>query len=254
MQALLAAHPDVYSFPETHFFEHLDQHRHGRGGPFVDPLMRRELSRLRDALSPGARVVRVWSPTVGGWVRGFAQLLDRIATAHGASCWIEKTPSHLHYIDLIEANMSDSVFVHVVRNGPEVVASVVDVTRHHPGVWGGARSIDVAARRWRHDIGLTAKALHRPNHVVIRYEQLLDDVSTLDPAWRLLDLVGDASVDHRCVADHLVLDTEPWKARVHEAIGPAGSRLDRFSAAERARILELTSERPEPLTILDGLG
>ncbi len=105
LQSLLAAHPRMTSFPESHFFTSLvpDQPqlctrgiaarraRH-RFQQFVTEIGRPELRRHL----PG-RAHRIRQH-----VKVFVNLLDSLTLERGKDRWVEKTPDHLHVVSVIE--------------------------------------------------------------------------------------------------------------------------------------------------------
>jgi Sulfotransferase family len=236
VQAHLAAHPAVWSLPETHFFHRLEPYRYGPRGTLV----RRGAEKLLVELSE--QVGRPWvvspRPTLASYVRRFAAILDEAAAAEGASAWVEKTPGHLHYLNLIHRYIPDAVFVHVTRSGPDVVASIVQVTREHPEGWDGARSIEVAAARWRNDMKITEVRRNEPSHAIVRYEDLVEGQDALLPLWRLLD-VPAVEVDHRASADSVIRPSESWKRDVGANVSQLPSRFASLTEEERKRIVDL---------------
>ncbi len=54
----------------------------------------------------------------------------RIATWPGRDLWIEKTPNHLLYLPEIAHHIPDACFVHVIRCGVDVLASIADANLH----------------------------------------------------------------------------------------------------------------------------
>jgi len=127
----------------------------------------------------------------------------------------------LHYLKYIRKLIKDCKFVHVIRNGPDVVASLYEVTHKHPEAWGGPRNIDCCLRRWIQDVRISLKYTHRPHHLIVRYEHLVEN-----PESVLKDLcrsVGVAYSDallqqYAFTSKSLVTRDEPWKASVGKAI------------------------------------
>ena len=54
----------------------------------------------------------------------FVSVLDLLTQKQAKTCWIEKTPSHVQRINCIEKLVSAAKFVHIVRDGEDVVASL----------------------------------------------------------------------------------------------------------------------------------
>jgi hypothetical protein len=180
LQSLLAAHPQIASFPETHFFESLAP---------ANPLIRS----LGMGLASGQRVRRRFKnflsiinrenmeeylPSfplfMSQYASAFVQVLDRITEEQGKSLWIEKTPGNLRQIGLIEKLLEGAQFIHIIRSGSDTVASLYEVTQNHPEVWGYRWTIDECIRQWKEDIEITQIYFSKPNHTLVKYEQLVE--------------------------------------------------------------------------------
>ncbi|MBJ3773817.1 sulfotransferase, partial [Klebsiella pneumoniae] len=61
--------------------------------------------------------------------------------------WLEKTPDHLFYIDHLRAAVPDVRFLHVQREGTQVVGSLYRVARDHPA-WRPFLSLERCVDRW----------------------------------------------------------------------------------------------------------
>ena len=68
--------------------------------------------------------------------RALVEVLDTLTLSQGKEVWIEKTPGHLRFVDQIEKLVSGAKFVHMVRNGEDVVASLYDIGKRYPELWG----------------------------------------------------------------------------------------------------------------------
>lgn len=253
VQSLLNAHPAVRSFPETHaFMESLADPPWDRLGL----ASRGSTDRIRSFLEDVDRSVladevpRV-AVTWGRLARALVQVLDAMAAEDGASAWVEKTPDHLEHVDRLETHVPRARFVHVLRNGPDVVASLRDVTRDHPEAWGRGRpwSLEECAEKWAEAVRTSLHHADDEAHLNLRYEDVADDPEAT--LTSILDHVGLPDRDQvlagrSAAADEVVRGDEPWKAdvaedvenrngeRFHQALGPE----------ERERVMDL----------LDGTG
>src|SRR5262245_28494326 len=105
LQGMLASHPSIQSFPETHYFakayprnalqRFLTVPTWSVRGYLPELLM--ELG--REDLLPLAQL----SPWDTAFQRPFLRILDAITLEAGRSLWVEKTPRHLHCIPQIAA-------------------------------------------------------------------------------------------------------------------------------------------------------
>jgi hypothetical protein len=127
LQSLVAAHPQVASFPESHFFTRIISSR-----PVLRHLglaslrARPQFTLLLDLL--GRPELRTCLPRLAvsprQYARAFTTVLDTVAREQHKQAWLEKTPRHLEYIDDISALVSNAKFIHLIRNGADVVASL----------------------------------------------------------------------------------------------------------------------------------
>lgn len=244
LQSMLFAHPDIYSFPETHFFKHLL----GVGEQFT---LRRKpqglLRKLRDAGRDSLLLLGI----VDGWSRAkawkamrvlpdfdaaasgssislrrnamaFVELADAAALKAGRRMWIEKTPDHLFCAKRIQNYIPDAMFIHIIRNGPDTVASLVDAGRKYPGEWGREQEtlVEHTIQRW--NIAVKESLCYRedPKHYIVSYEELVSSpVKILSEICGFLGCVFDEKMvaDRSEKANNLIRDIEPWK---RAAMGP----------------------------------
>ena len=98
-----------------------------------------------------------------------AGLYSAYALAHGKSRYADKTPSHLQAVDLLAERFPNARFLHIVRDGRDVAASVLTMDF-------GAREFAQAARGWgghvlkAHESGVR---LGPERYHEVHYEQLV---------------------------------------------------------------------------------
>ncbi|AND70966.1 hypothetical protein ATSB10_35120 [Dyella thiooxydans] len=223
VQAMLARHPEVATLPETAFFEHLYGELHWRWRDHGVPHRRRRAVEMGFARRHGRHVLQQLQGRLGGGdvavplrlagcIERFVGLLDDYAAAGGHSMWIEKTPNHLLYIPEIERHVPDARFVHVIRDGLDVVASIADANLHYDdnhGFGGGAK---LWAQRWNRATNLHGRQVGKPNHHFV----FLDDfVADTPREWRrlceALALDPGAPLAEACARPIADLADEPWK-------------------------------------------
>lgn len=120
------------------------------------------------------------------WIRESVQaLFARFAAACGKSRWAEKTPAHVFHVDLIHEVFPDAQFVHMIRNGRDVVRSLQNMS------WA-PRRIRWSVRRWADSVraGRAHGARLPPGlYTEVRYEDLVaQPEGTLR---RLCDFLGE---------------------------------------------------------------
>lgn len=151
------------------------------------------------------------------WNARLRELFERFQVDYmrrrGKRRWAEKTPRYTLYLDFVNQLFPDAQFVHVIRDGRDVVLSCQD----RWGFWWAARA---AARGWpryvraARDFGRTVPA-HR--YMELRYERLVRDP---EPTLRDLSaFLGEV--------------WDPCVLQFHEAPHDDTSRYSRFTAARR---------------------
>jgi hypothetical protein len=253
VQALLARHPAIHTFPETAFFEQLHGKLEWRWGD----VRAKNRTRWRQRLGLARRRTREafailhrqligsspfpWTPLRNRPLsRRFLDLLDRSAAGAGRSMWLEKTPNHLLYIPEIEALVPDARFVHVVRRGVDVLASLADVHLRfeNDAVFGGGTVH--WARRWNRAMQIHHQHVDRPNHYFVFLEDL---VRQPEAEWaRLCDFLGlavDTPLDSACQQPIANLDYEPWKvSAIHGQLRKADPKVDGLFGPKMQRWLQ----------------
>lgn len=235
LQSILLTDPSIMSFPESHFFVNLFKgrsqlrKRFNLASPYSRPGFETFISEA------GHPEMKTSLPRHGlslrQHTRAFTQTLDAIAKQHHKFIWIEKTPDHVKFIDFIETHVSDARFIHIVRHGPDVVASLYDVTHKYPLEWEGPWDIDRCLRKWMTSVTNTYRHRDKPNHLMVSYTNLVQDPALA--SQRLGHFIGanlaPASLAHRQgIFKKIALQREPWKANSGKAIYQKAA--DKFSS------------------------
>lgn len=177
LQSLLALHPYIFTFPESHFFKYLES---------KSPL----LSKIKIASSSTGKILDQFLKEIGSeeirlrrwkgdlnikkYARAFIEGCDQTTIQNGKYLWIEKTPGHLYYIDLIENLVPRAKFIHLIRNGEDTIASLYEVTNNYPCEWGGAKSLEYCIKRWINDTLISQHLCDNYNqHTLVSYENLV---------------------------------------------------------------------------------
>jgi hypothetical protein len=240
---MIAAHPRLISYPETHFWDYTipDKFRYRFLKIYSAPekaLVRAYLDEHEfplDAMSD----MKSRYLTTRSWSRALMRILDRL-TDPELSGWIEKTPRHLYAIPYITGADKDALFLHILRSGKDVVASMYEVTHKYPEYWNGPRTIDMCLERWKRDVELSKKYLTHPRHFFISYEELLEyKEKILEKVCEFLGVSFSLEMidSFMSEAQKLVGEKEKWKAANISGRSPGSKFSSIFSSNEQEYIL-----------------
>jgi len=245
---MLATHEAIASFPESQFFMHLFpyefEHRRRRWG-INSRWTKKRLEKFLREIGHEEMLQRLPATPLFAslYTQKFVSILDTLTAGQGKSIWLEKTPQHLYHIEWIEKNIRGVKFIHILRNGADVVASMYEVRSKYPQDWPNEPAdIDLAIKRWREDVQISLRYQHRANHQLVKYEQLLADPQAM--LGKLCQFIGvefDEKMlqDYSKTAKQLILDREAWKASVEQPIKTTNSQkfYQLFDARQREYIL-----------------
>ena len=139
---------------------------------------------------------------IAGYRRFVESLFARHAELDGKPFWVNKTPTYIAALPFLKQVWPDLVFIHCVRDGRDVAASVL--TRPWgPNTWSEAGSW------WRDQIrpGLEFAQRYPGELVVARYEDVLaQPTQALECVLEVLGLRGASATVERYLAAGAVLD------------------------------------------------
>lgn len=155
MRSILDAHPSIVCPPwETGIFVEL--------ASFLD---RFEKTQAKHHFLPDE--ASIWQ-----WVRHTVDdLMARVISSFAKPRWAEKTPAHVLHIELIHRVYPRAQFVHMIRNGYEVVRSLQNVTWAPDYVRGNARTWVNYVRAGRAVAGKLPAGLYHE----LRYDELVTE-------------------------------------------------------------------------------
>jgi Sulfotransferase family len=156
------------------------------------------------------------------------------AARHDKERWGDKTPGHARYMREISAALPEARFIHLIRDGRDVAASL----RGLPFAPGDG-SIAAIARHWRDTCHFARRAGEAvPHYIEVRYEELITEPeATLRRICEFIDLDFDESMlqAHERAEERL---REMRSAR----IAPGGS----IELADGTRLEVRTTRPPDP--------
>lgn len=245
LQSLIASHPDIVSFPETHLFSStVSINRLAR---FFMVYRTRHRNKVREILhqlgvqSDLHQHLQVPVFRTTEWIKQLMPVLDEIARAFGnkQNILLEKTPRHLHYVEEITKADPNAHIIHIIRSGKDVVASLHEATSNNPGKWGGARSLKKSIFWWNRCFRSAQQYVGYPRHHFVWYNELVEHTEEV-----LKVLFGDIGLEyHQSIieeyhrtAHSLITEEEPWKANNTSESINASDKFSRFSPEEQEYI------------------
>ncbi len=189
------------------------QRRLGLSSPSLHRRLQGCLDRAFVDAGGAPQLKRRW--TGRGYVREFCRVLDERAASRYCTCWVEKTPDHLAYVDLLSDLIPDAHFLHVVRAGEDVIASAIDGQLRYAehNVFYG--TLPYWIRRWNRAARWHVEHAGRERHTVLPFECLFsagDQVRTMMRTLSGTDAqivpAATGSSPLNTIAD---LASEPWK-------------------------------------------
>lgn len=268
LQSLLAAHSELTSFTETHFFS---RDFRALPTPPYAALRRNPTPRLMEFLAENGvdpssgelperieRLRAILIPPLHGQTAALELLgaLDDLTLERGAAGWVEKTPRHLRYLRFLEHLPLPGPrprFVHIIRNGADVVKSLHQASRH----WPRAYSVEECVRRWNRDMAISLRRARGARDEFVFYEELVRRPEiVLQRLFESLRLPWEPGIVERYAenASGLVTPDETWKANVDRGVlqsartqvAPASKKLDELASLQKdlyAQLAEATRDR-----------
>jgi hypothetical protein len=148
LQALLSQQPGLTTLPETHFFTEVRR----KGRLRILDHLRLSPARADGAMTflasilpkDGGYLPLPAAPTaLGNATRLFFDLMDQGARFQGKTGWLEKSGEHIFAQAVVQSHFPEVPFVHIIRDGRDVLASIRDAHLRFPEKWP-ARSFGTA--------------------------------------------------------------------------------------------------------------
>lgn len=249
LQGMLAAHHRVFSLPETFFFAKVFPRRWIKRHllwPAIKvrerlPQIVREMG--RDDLLPLAHIGLFQRD----YHQPFVAVMDRMASDAGKDVWVEKTPWHIHCIDEIHGKIPDAYFIHIVRDGRDMVASLYDATNSNPSKWASLPSlgsfkgfsIKECVEFWNREVAISMTWRGHPQHMMVLYEDVVrQPQQVMESICTFLGVDYDHAMNNPSSSyKQIVRDGESWKARNARPISQGERLYDKvFNEHERSWI------------------
>lgn len=268
LQAAISANSAIATFHETNFFRQtigqLDRRfglrrtfgRHGlvqRGADLLSDIgisnwkrSRKELEKFLTGMSR-YDLMSMYpenSYFISRNVHAFMNILDRLCLDDGKEIWLEKSPTHILYTEEVERYVAGPKFVHIIRDGKEVVGSLRDAALRYEA-WRSRYSIgdliDNYVRVWNTCFEISERYKNHSNHHLVHYNSFVKDAEgVLRRLCEFLEIDFEPGMLLSTGVDIATLarPIETWKTKVSEGIRPQKSKFQElFSAEEQSRII-----------------
>ncbi|UXX81109.1 sulfotransferase [Reichenbachiella carrageenanivorans] len=249
LQNSLLRSDSIFSFPETHFFYPLCNTNKVFKRLHISN-KKKISNRCRElGITTSERPYRLDHWTYKYWISKLVDHLDSTAISNGKRIWIEKTPMHLHYIPIISKYVPNAYFIHTLRSGKDVIASIYNYSTKHPDIWG-ERSLEQCISRWNSDIVISKQYVNTKKHIFVVYEKFIQsiDANTKD-ILKQLDIKQDISDFTDKNFDQTVLNNEPWKQGVRQDITSTNDTLFKETLSEKQQTMILQKIQSTDLSI-----
>lgn len=159
----------------------------------------------------------------------------------GAGRWGDKTPTNVYHLPRIDAVFPGAAYIHMVRDGRDVVASYLDA--------GLYESVERACDRWLESVRLVrrfGRGLPPHRYLELRYERLVREPETV--SREVCELLGVAfeppMLEHRERADELGDTDAPHHAGLRRPIDDrsVGSWRERLNGRQQSVVEDRLDE------------
>lgn len=213
VRRLLAAQQGVHDFGESGLFSGFAGGRSGYlpGVAFPFGRQRRALERVLQQAYSGSPAAPPTLPPrkfrAGRSLSGAVATLDRIALAAGCRSWVEHTATIPGGLRILERLVPDTHFIHVVRDGRDVVAAQCADAPTGRGGTSRAGAARRAAAQWNRVLAAQARLCGRTGHSFLVLEDL-----AVRPTAELRELSRECNL--ACGSGPIVPDD--WQAELPE--------------------------------------
>tara|TARA_B100001115_G_scaffold132394_1_gene100111 strand:- start:2554 stop:3360 length:807 start_codon:yes stop_codon:yes gene_type:complete len=213
LQSMLASHPDIHSFPESHFFDRsIPKQKYLRLLNFIGDKANNNVLNFLSNIKSKQSFKPLYTFSNKKWIKTILKLLDKEASFYGMKIWVEKTPLHLYYTDLISQVDNDAFFIHMIREGSGNITSLYEVSTKSPNDFK-QNTLPLCINRYIKEINLSKSMIGKPNHCFIRYENLVQfPEDELKKIVNFLKLnYSDEMMSYKSTSHSIIQEHEVWK-------------------------------------------
>lgn len=237
LQSIIVQHPRFKGFPETNILYRaigdIQVRRYGKWVLGKTTTAKLKLKALRNKVGYTGRPVgdifveffsHIGRPDLNYLSPGnshsmriiFRQFHAMLDTLSGGCPWVEKTPQHIFCLDYLQKYFKEAYFIHIVRDGKDNIASLIDAGQKYPRFrrrFGGRDGLKKAVAYWNNSLMSSQKWMHHKNHLVIRFEDIIaNPKKALSGLEKLLNIqFTDEMLTYN--TNKITFVTELWKIR-----------------------------------------
>ncbi len=231
LQTLIASHPFVTTFPETNLFLR----------PTVGNLRSKVEGVLKILKNGHLKYFLTRCPfSRRKRVLFYLSILDKITLEERKKkVWVEKTPRHIFNVDAISKDVPNSHIVYIIRDGREVVTSIVKRAKEF-GKQFKHQNINYAVDLWNNSTQIIENKKRNGKGCIVKYENLVDCPQKMMikiGQFLGLDYSNVALTNRGSVLEDARMEKEGWKDDVAERIKNRNNKFDKtFSREEKEYI------------------
>lgn len=165
--------------------------------------------------------------------------LDRLTLEQDKNIWVEKTPRHFKYADILLRYIPASHLVHILRDGRDVVASIYLRAIRHPDKFDKQMNLEYGVRLWNEAVQKAFAFKDLADHSTLIYEDLTRDPETVLRA--LCSKIGipfDSQMLQMAHDSYFILGQETWKQNTSTTVVSNTSKFDSVFTESTRRWLE----------------
>lgn len=191
LQLMIGAHPNVCTSIEVTIYDR-----------YVGPLLKAWQSEVAQPNRPG--LCDQWTEAeFTDFLRDFVQRTYRPiwATNPQATHLLDKRPANAEYIEAIDQLLPGSRFIHIIRDGRDVAASMLAAAKD---LWFLTDTVEKAANKWQEKVTQSRQGqVLGERYLEVRYEDLVTDgVATMAKVFDFCGLTISHAAIETIVTDH----------------------------------------------------
>lgn len=143
----------------------------------------------------------------------FVHLCDEYARRQGMTAWLEKSPYHLFLLDALEQIMPNAKFIHIIRHGPDVVASNVDAAaKFGDAISDFSPDYRVASKQYNNALRWHLRYIDNINHHFVWYGDLVNSAdSVINGIARFLGVTWNENSGKKAIENIFVPEAKFYK-------------------------------------------